>query len=116
MKRGDVVLAFFPFSTAVGGSRRPALIVQSDNYNQKIANTIIAQITTNLQRARDPAHLLIESATSDGQLAGLLHDSVISCNNLATIDPSRIDRVIGSLSTAMMGKVDDCLKVALGLK
>jgi hypothetical protein len=35
--------------------------------------------------------------------------------NLATIDSSRINKVIGSLSPASMQQIDDCLKAALGL-
>jgi mRNA interferase MazF len=115
MRRGDVVLAFYPFASGTGGSRRPALIVQSDLYNQRISNTIIIQITTNLQRAGDAAHVLIEVATPDGKQSGLLHDSLISCINLATIDPSRISTVIGSLSGSIMHRIDACLKAALDL-
>jgi mRNA-degrading endonuclease toxin of MazEF toxin-antitoxin module len=115
VQRGDVVLAFYPFASGVGGSRRPALVVQSDAYNPRIRNAIIAQITTNLSRASDPAHLLIEAATSDGRQAGLLHDSVISCINLATIETSRIDRVIGRLTAALMRQIDECLKRALDI-
>lgn len=55
-RRGDIALAFYPFSTGVGGSRRPVHILQSNTYNQRIHNTIVAQITTNLSRANDPAH------------------------------------------------------------
>jgi mRNA interferase MazF len=115
MKRGDVVLAFYPFAGGAGGSRRPALIVQSDDYNRTIANTIIAQITTNLRRAGDKAHLFVSVATPDGQQSGLLHDSLVSCINLATVDSNRIDRVIGTLSDALMQQIDGCLKAALGI-
>jgi len=115
VNRGDVVLAFYPFSAGTGGGRRPVLVVQSDAYNRRIHNTVVAQITTNLRRASDPAHLLIEVATPDGQQTGLLHDSVASCLNLATITDDRIDRVIGRFSAAFMEQIDACLKVALGL-
>lgn len=91
------------------------MIVQSDAYNQTIKNTINAQITTNLSRTGDKAHLLIEVATPEGKQSGLLDDSLVSCINVATVDPTRIDRVIGSLSDAMMKKIDDCLRAALGL-
>jgi mRNA interferase MazF len=115
VRRGDVVLAFYPFASGSGGSRRPALVVQSDLYNQRIRNTIVAQITTNLRRANDPAHLLISAASPEGQRAGLLHDSVVSCTNLATLDETRIDRVIGALDAATIQQIDACLKVALGI-
>ena len=115
VSRGDVVLAYYPFASGVGGSRRPALVVQADRYNQQVRNTVIAQITTNLRRASDPAHLLIGAATPEGMQAGLLHDSLISCINLATVTEDRIDRTIGRVSDALMRRVDGCLQVALGL-
>jgi mRNA interferase MazF len=115
VRRGDVVLVLYPFASGMGGSRRPALIVQYDADNAQLRNTIVAQITTNLRRVGGPTHLLIERATPEGQQAGLLHDSVVSCNNLATVYEDRIDRTIGHLPTALMNRIDECLKAALGL-
>src|SRR4051794_3200459 len=97
-RRGDVVLAWYPFASGAGGKRRPALVVQNDGDNARMANTIIAQITTNLGRSRIATHLLIEVASPEGVQSGLLHDSLISCNNLATIDETLIQRKIGDLS------------------
>jgi hypothetical protein len=47
----------------------------------------------------EPTHLLIEQTTVEGEQDGLLHDSVVSCTNLATVHEDRIDRVIGHLSS-----------------
>lgn len=115
LRRGDVALAFYPFASGIGGSRRPVLVIQSDVYNRRIRNTIVAQITTNLTRASDPAHLLIDLATPEGQQSGLLHDSVVSCLNLATLSEDRIDKAIGSLPDVAMAKVSQCLKTALAI-
>jgi mRNA interferase MazF len=115
IKRGDVAMAWFPFASGTGGKRRPCLIVQNDVDNQKLANTVIARITSNLRRAGDKSHVLIELATPEGQQAGLLHDSLVSCNNLATIEQNLIAKVIGSLPAGLMQRVNDCLKAALEL-
>lgn len=115
IRRGDVVLAFYPFASGTGGTRRPALVVQCDRDNVRMQNTIIAQITTNLRRAAEPTQLRIEVASAEGQQAGLLHDSVVSCSNLATVHEDRIDRVIGHLPDAAMRQIDACVKSALGL-
>ena len=114
-RRGDVVLVLYPFASGIGGSRHPALIVQNDRDNERLHNTIVAQITTNLRRATEASQLLIERVTSGGQQAGLLHDSVVSCSNLATVHENRIERVIGHLPDALMRRIDACLKVALSL-
>lgn len=98
-----------------GSSLRPVLVVQSDVYNQRLANTIVAQITRTLARATDPAHLYVDISTPEGGQTGLLHNSVVSCNNLNTINKRRVNRVIGRLSDTMMRQIDACLKAALGI-
>ena len=65
IRRGDVVMAWFPFASGQGGKRRPCLIVQNDADNQSLANTVIAQITSNLQRVGDKSHLFLEVATPE---------------------------------------------------
>jgi mRNA-degrading endonuclease toxin of MazEF toxin-antitoxin module len=115
VRRGDVVLVLYPFASGRGGSRRPVLIVQNDADNARLHNTIVAQTTTNLHRVAEPTHLLIEQTTIEGQQAGLLHDSVVSCTNLATVHEDRIDRVIGLLCDTVMHRIDVCLRTALGL-
>jgi mRNA interferase MazF len=89
--------------------------VQNDRDNRRLDNTILAQITTNVRRAHEPTQLLIERSTPEGQRAGVLHDSVVSCTNLATVHADRIDRVIGHLPDPLMRRIDECLKAALGL-
>ncbi len=116
MNRGDVVLAFYPFASGSGGKRRPGLVVQNDADNLRMGATILAQITTNLSRAGEPTHLLIKASTIEGQHSGLLHDSLVACNNLATVEVTRIHKVIGRLPSTTMRKLDDCLKAALGLQ
>lgn len=114
-RRGDIMLAVYPFASGTGQSRRPVLILQSDGYNQRIRNTIVAQITSNLSRANDPAHLLIDLSTAEGKQSGLLHDSVVSCLNLATLMNDRLDKVIGTLPDTLMTQINDCLKAALSV-
>ncbi len=53
IKRGEVVLAYYPFASGASGSRRPVLVVQNDADNARLANTIVAQITSNLGRAAE---------------------------------------------------------------
>jgi mRNA interferase MazF len=78
VRRGDVVLAWFPFASGQGAKRRPRLIIQNDEDNKKLGNTIIAQITSTLRRTGDKSHVLVSASTPDGRQSGLLHDSLIS--------------------------------------
>jgi mRNA interferase MazF len=115
VRRGDIVLATYPFSTGVGAKRRPVLVLQNDRDNQRLTSTIVAQITSNLRRAHEPTHLLIEITSAEGRQTGLLSDSLISFVNLATIHQTLISRTIGSLSAALMARAGACLKAALEL-
>lgn len=113
--RGDVVLAWFPFASAAGGKRRPCVVVQNDEDNRKLKSTIVVQITTNLSRLVDKSHFLIDAASVEGRQTGLLHDSLVSCNNIATIEQRLIDKVIGSLSASHIQQLNACLKESLGI-
>ncbi len=115
LHRGDIILTRVPHAAGGRGKKRPAVVIQSDSYNQSERHLIVAEITSNLSRATDPANLLIEIATPDGQATGLTQDSVVTCLQLATISGDRIDRVIGKLSPSLLVKLESCLKVVLEL-
>ncbi len=93
----------------------PALVVQSDHNNARLNETIIAAITSNTARVHEATQLLLEVATPDGAATGLLHDSAVRCERLHAIPQADVRRVIGKFSDALMLKIDDCLKAALGI-
>jgi mRNA interferase MazF len=115
LNRGDVALARFPHAAGGRGKKRPVVVVQSDAYNQTQRHAIVAEVTTNLAVAADPANLLIEVATPEGQATGLVQDSVVTCLHLVTMSEDRIGKVVGKLSSGLLQKLDTCLKVALSL-
>jgi mRNA interferase MazF len=115
VRRGDVVLVAFPFSTGSGSKRRPAVIVQSDRNNALLSNTIVAAITTTTHRANEASQLFIDPQSTLGIASGLLMPSAVTCENLATIERSRITRVIGQLPPDGMLRIDACLCAALGI-
>jgi mRNA-degrading endonuclease toxin of MazEF toxin-antitoxin module len=78
MNRGDVVLVRFPHPSGVRGKKRPAVVVQSDAYNQAVKTLVVAEVTKNLALAHDPACLFIDVSTPEGQATGLKRDSVVS--------------------------------------
>jgi len=85
-KRGDVVLAWFPHSDRVTRQRRPALVVQADGLNTGIRQVVPAMISTNLTRAGHPSRILVPVASAAGVATGLVADSVIMTDNLATAE------------------------------
>jgi len=111
-KRGDVVLVLFPHSDLRTAKLRPAVLVQADNLQTGLTQTIVAMITSKLLRANHPSRVLVSLSTPEGRQSGLLTDSVIMTDNLATVAESAIDRAIGSLP---MARVDAALCHTLGL-
>jgi mRNA-degrading endonuclease toxin of MazEF toxin-antitoxin module len=115
--RGDVVIVQFPYQDGTRGKNRPALVVQCDEHNRRLQNTVVAMITGNIQRAgTEPTQLLVDPSTPEGQSSGLHGPSAVKCENLFTILQAHILRTIGRLSPALMAKVDARLKASLGLK
>ena len=113
MKRCDVVLIAVPF---VGGSKiRPAVVVQNDFLNKTLRETVIVAVTSNLSNAHQPHQLLIDISTSDGKANGLITNSVVRADRLHTVPQSDIQKVIGTLPVALILKLDDCLRSALGI-
>ena len=111
-KRGDVILVLFPHSDLRTAKPRPALVIQADNLQTGLPQLIVAMITSRLLRANHPSRVLILLSSPQGQQSGLLTDSVVATDNLATIAEVAIERVIGTLP---MSDVDKALRHTLGL-
>lgn len=111
-KRGDVVLVLFPHSDLRSAKLRPALIVQADQLDTGLSQVIVAMITSRMFRANHPSRLVVRRQSSEGQNSGLLTDSVVMTDNLATIADAAIDRIIGQLP---MLAIDVALRHTLSL-
>ncbi|WP_425397524.1 type II toxin-antitoxin system PemK/MazF family toxin [Aeoliella sp.] len=115
LARGDVVLVQFPFSSGSGSKLRPALVVQSDKNNQRLKNVILAPLTTTTHRSGEATQYVVDAGTPVGKAAGVRHTSVVTCENLMTVEQSLISRRLGALPPPAMLEVDKCLKSALAL-
>lgn len=111
-KRGDVVLALFPNSDLRTAKPRPALVVQRDRLDSGLTQTVLAMISSQMFRAGHPSRVTIRRLSSEGAQSGLLSDSVVMTDNLATVFDTALSRVIGSLP---MGEVDIALRHTLDL-
>src|SRR5215471_4530728 len=111
-KRGDVVLVLIPNSNLTSAKPRPALVVQSDNLQTGLPQIVVAMITSRIFRANHPSRVLISLSTAEGKQSGLLSDSVVMTDNLATVIETAINRVIGALP---MESVDAALRHTLNL-
>ncbi len=111
VQRGDVVLVDFPYSDRTGRKVRPALVVQSDTWNQPLDDTILAMVSSsNRRRIGAATQHLIAASSPVARGAGLRMDSVIQCENLVTYDQALILRVFGWLPDSEMKHFDNGLK------
>lgn len=112
-RRGDVVLVLFPDSNLRTSKRRPALVVQADQLGTELSQTIVAMITSNMARAGGLSRITVLASSETARRGGLLTDSVIMTDNLATVHYSEIDRVIGTF--ADRAGLDAALRATFGL-
>ena len=111
VKKGD--LFFADLSPVVGseqGGVRPVLVIQNDIGNKYSPTIIIAAITSQINKAKLPTHVEINAPEY-----GLPKDSVVLLEQIRTIDKKRLREKIGKFNDDMMEKVDDCLKISIGL-
>lgn len=87
--------------------RRPVAIASRDDARAVRQRTTVATITTTIRR--------IPSEVEVDEREGLDAPSVINCDELATIDKSRLVRRVGRLSGPRLGDFHSALAFALGI-
>ncbi|MFB3892725.1 MAG: type II toxin-antitoxin system PemK/MazF family toxin [Phycisphaerae bacterium] len=95
--RGDVVLVLSPNSDLRTAKKRPALVVQRSGLAIGLSQVIVAMITGNMARAGHPSRVTIMRSSLQGRQMGILTDSVVMTDNLATVLEREIDRRIGQM-------------------
>jgi mRNA interferase MazF len=111
VKRGEVYYA--DLSPVVGseqGGIRPVLIIQNDIGNKYSPTVIVSAITSQIDKAKLPTHLEVKAADY-----GLEKDSVILLEQIRTLDKKRLREKVAYLDDEMMAKVDEAIKISLGL-
>jgi mRNA interferase MazF len=87
--------------------------VQADHLNTGFDQKLVALITSNLRKTGE-TRIIIAKESATGRRMGLLNDSVIVADNIATVQGREMDKVIGNC--ADMGAVDEALRITLGLQ
>lgn len=87
-KRGDVILVLYPNSDLQTYKKRPALVVQADELNTQISQRIVALITSNLNRTGETRVRIYKNSSVCKQM-GLITDSIVMVDNLATVQSAR---------------------------
>lgn len=111
LRRGDVVVANFPFTDLSSSKRRPALVLAT----MTNANNILAFISSVIPTVIKPYELPLLPADPDFRQTGLKVPSILRFDKLVTIDRALITRRIGRLSKQRLQAVDDKLIQVLGI-
>jgi mRNA interferase MazF len=89
--------------------RRPIVIVSADLFNRNDSGLVITVPVTRTQR-RNPFHVPINPPNG-----GLRHRSFVLCEMVRSISRDRLEFRIGRVDGSTMDKIDDRLRVLLGL-
>ena len=110
MKRGEIYRADLdPVLGSEQGGVRPVLVVQNDQGNQSSPTVIVAPPTSRRKRPRQPTHVLV--LPPEG---GLSQPSQVLCEQVRTLEKSRLTDYLGELTADTLRRVDDALQRALG--
>ena len=108
--RGDIYLANLnPYKGSEQGGKRPVIIIQNDVGNRHSPTVIAAAITSQINKARLPTHIELDS-----EEYGLKSDSIILTEQIRTIDKSRLKEKIGEITRTSLNKIDKGLLISLG--
>jgi mRNA interferase MazF len=111
VRRGEVFFA--DLGASVGSEQagaRPVLVIQNNVGNRFAPTIIVACITSRVFKNNIPTHVRLNK---EGY--GLSDDSLVLCEQIKTLDKSRLGAHIATLSPYDMSRVDRALKLSLGL-
>ena len=112
IKRGDIFYA--DLSPVVGseqGGLRPVLIVQNNRGNRFSPTVICAAMTSRMNKHDLPTHVWIAARDS-----GLARDSLVLCEQIRTLEKSRLRQWAGRVGSLALSRVDRALVCALALE
>jgi mRNA interferase MazF len=93
------------YDGSVQGGSRPVIIISND-YNNRFSNNLTVIPCTSQVKKDLPTHIKFE-------INGL---STVLAENIKTVNQDRIGNYIGTCDNELICKIDEIIKVALGLK
>ena len=86
------------------------LVLQNNDGNFFCPTLIVAPITTKLKKLNMPTHCYFE------KVRGLAEPSMVSLEQIKTIDKCRIEKYLGKMTREQMTKVEDAIRESLGME
>jgi mRNA interferase MazF len=93
------------------GYRPPVLVLQRDEVNDsRISTVVVCVLTSNVALAKAPGNTLLPRRAT-----GLRRDSVANASQIATVNKSDLDAMLGTLPRGLLDTVDQALRWFLHL-
>lgn len=84
---------------------RPVIIVSNDSAN-RYSNSILVVPCTTADKKNIPTHLELN----------IMENSTVLCENIMNIHVSRLKDYLGTCDKEIMDKIENCIRIALGLQ
>ena len=112
MNRGEIVEVDWPYSDLTGTKRRPAIVVQADDLNGLLDDTIFVKVQGNAY-AIPGTEVLLDPALET--LSGLSKVCYASCKDILTREQALVLGSVGMLSDRAMREIEACLARVLDI-
>ena len=113
MRRGDIVLAYFPFGDMTGGKLRPLLLLTDPvGIGTEVITAYISSVIPASFLASD---ILLDPAQPQHQSTRLKVVSVLRLHKIGTIHVSSLQRYVGHLDSATQQEADNKMRSVLRL-
>lgn len=109
VKRGEIYYAnLCPIVGSEQGGVRPVVILQNDKGNKHSNTTIVAAITSELDKPNLPTHVIFKTDR-------MKKKSMVLLEQIRTIDKSRLGRLVGTMDHRTMKQVDKAILISFSL-
>ena len=110
IKRGEIYwVNWNPARGSEQSGLRPALVIQNDVGNKYSPTTIVAALTTAIEK---PYPFMVKVTAKE---SGLPKDSTINLATILTIDKARLQDKCGEINEAKIKEVNEAINASLGM-
>jgi mRNA interferase MazF len=99
--KGKIVVVPFPFTDLSSYKRRPALILHETKYD-----IVVAYISSVVPSVTSPEDVIVSQNKPSFVGTGLVSDSVIMLDKLATVEKSLIIRILGEVDNDLKAEIN----------
>ena len=114
MKPGDIILISHPYTDFTSIKVRPALVISSEEYNQRQVDVIFIPISSSIQKIAQE-DIIVESNSSNFPNTGLKKSSIMKCGKIFTAERKLTKRYLGYLSINTLNQIRKKLQVLFSI-